>query len=113
MNRSVDVMDTPTQVGGVIGHMLSTWDGRVAIDPQRIGMFGFSSGGFTALAIIGGVPDPSKIGPMCRQYPGDFAYQLAARSESPVVAPSAVTAADARVHREGRCIGGYGSRQWP
>ncbi len=37
--------------------MLSTWQGRAAIDPQRVGMFGFSAGGFTALAIIGGVPD--------------------------------------------------------
>ena len=83
-SRSVDVMDRPRQVSRVIDHMLSTWDGRAAIDPQRVGMFGFSSGGFTALAIIGGIPDFTKIGPMCRQYPGDFACQLLAKSESPV-----------------------------
>ncbi len=96
-SRSVDIMDRPRQVSRVIDHMLSTWDEHAAIDPQRIGMFGFSAGGFTTLAIIGGVPDFTKIGPMCRQYPGDFACQLVAKSAGPVAAPAAVTVADARV----------------
>ncbi|HYN61218.1 MAG TPA: dienelactone hydrolase [Rubrivivax sp.] len=96
-SRSVDVMDRPRQVSRVIDHMLSTWEGRAAIDPQRIGMFGFSSGGFTTLAIIGGVPDFTKIGPMCREHPGDFACQLLAKSESPVVAPATLAVADARI----------------
>jgi len=96
-SRSVDIMDRPRQVSRVIDHMLSTWEGHAAIDPQRIGMFGFSAGGFTTLAIIGGVPDFTKIGPMCRQYPGDFACQLVAKSDSPVVVPAAVAVTDARV----------------
>jgi predicted dienelactone hydrolase len=94
---SVDIMDRPRQVSRVIDHMLSTWEGRAAIDPQRVGMFGFSSGGFTTLAIIGGVPDFTQIGPMCRQYPSDFACQLMAKSESPVVAPATLAVADARI----------------
>ena len=96
-SRSIDIMDRPRQVSRVIDHMLSTWEGRAAVDPQRIGMFGFSSGGFTTLVIIGGVPDFAKIGPMCRQHPGDFACQLLARSESPVVATAARAAADGRI----------------
>jgi predicted dienelactone hydrolase len=96
-SRSVDVMDRPRQVSRVIDHMLSTWEGRAAIDPQRVGMFGHSAGGFTTLAIIGGVPDFAKVGPMCRQYPGDFACQLLARSASPVVAPASRAVADARI----------------
>jgi predicted dienelactone hydrolase len=96
-SRSVDIMDRPRQVSRVIDHMLSTWEGRAAIDPQRVGMFGFSAGGFTALANIGGVPDFAKIGPMCRQYPGDFACQLLARNDNPVVAPAASAVADARI----------------
>jgi predicted dienelactone hydrolase len=96
-SRSVDIMDRPRQVSRVIDHMLSTWEGRAAIDPQRVGMFGFSSGGFTTLAIIGGVPDFAKIGPMCREHPGDFACQLPAKSESPVVAPAPIAIADARI----------------
>jgi predicted dienelactone hydrolase len=96
-SRSVDVMDRPRQVTRVIDHMLSTWEGRAAIDPLRVGMFGFSSGGFTTLTIIGGVPDFTKIGPMCRQYPGDFACQLVAKSEGQVVPPATIAVADARI----------------
>ena len=96
-SRSVDVMDRPRQVSRVIDHMLSSWEGRAAIDPERVGMFGFSSGGFTTLAIIGGIPDFTKIGPMCRQYPGDFACQLLAKSESPVVAAASTAVTDARI----------------
>lgn len=96
-SRSVDIMDRPRQVSRVIDHMLSTWEGRAAIDPRRVGMFGFSSGGFTTLAIIGGVPDLTKIGPMCRQYPGDFACQLVAKSESPAVVPATIAVADPRI----------------
>ncbi|MBW8832401.1 MAG: prolyl oligopeptidase family serine peptidase, partial [Burkholderiales bacterium] len=96
-SRSVDIMDRPRQVSRVIDHMLSTWEGHAAIDPQRVGMFGFSAGGFTTLAIIGGVPDFTKIGPMCRQHPGDFACQLVAKSVRPVVAPATIAVADARI----------------
>ncbi|MDB5829131.1 MAG: putative lipoprotein signal peptide [Variovorax sp.] len=81
-SRATDVMDRPRQISRVIDHMLSTWDGRGNIDASRIGMFGFSSGAFTTLASIGGIPDFSTIGPMCRQYPGDFACQLIAKRGS-------------------------------
>jgi predicted dienelactone hydrolase len=45
-------------------------------------MFGFSAGGFTTLVSIGGVPDFSRVGPMCHQFPGDFACQLIAQNGS-------------------------------
>ena len=96
-SRSVDIMDRPRQVSRVIDHMLSTWQARAVIDPQRVGMFGHSAGGFTTLALIGGLPDFSTIAPMCRQYPGDFACQLLARSEHPAVVPAATPVADARI----------------
>ena len=93
-SRSVDIMDRPRQISRVIDHMLSTWDGHATIDPARIGMFGFSAGGFTTLVSIGGIPDFSRVGPMCRQYPGDFACQLIAKSGSNLAAP--LTSATAR-----------------
>ncbi len=93
-SRSADVMDRPRQISRVIDHMLTTWDGHAMIDPARIGMFGFSSGAFTTLVSIGGIPDFSKVGPMCRQYPGDFACQLIAKSGSNPAVP--LTAATAR-----------------
>ena len=99
-SRSADIMDRPRQISRVIDHMLSTWDGRAAIDPARIGMFGFSAGGFTTLVSIGGIPDFSTVGPMCRQYPADFACQLIARSSNQGAAPlvaSGPPVADARI----------------
>lgn len=96
-SRSVDIMDRPRQVSRVIDHMLATWEGHAAIDPQRVGMFGHSAGGFTTLAIIGGIADHTKIGPMCREHPGDFACQLVARSASPIAAPATVAIADPRI----------------
>jgi predicted dienelactone hydrolase len=97
-SRSVDIMDRPRQVSRVLDHMLSAWEGRAAIDPQRVGMFGFSAGGFTTLAAIGGVPDFTKIGPTCQQHPGDYACQLLARNQGPAAAtPATAPVADARI----------------
>lgn len=94
-SRSVDVMDRPRQISRVIDHMLSMWAGHATIDPARIGMFGFSAGGFTTLASIGGIADLAKIGPMCRQYPGDFACQVIAKSSSSGAAPLTTPTASA------------------
>ena len=86
-SRSVFIMDRPKQISRLIDHMLSNWDNRAAIDSARIGMFGFSAGGFTTLASIGGIADFSKVGPTCRENPGDYACQLIAKSASSGLAP--------------------------
>lgn len=97
-SRAVFLMDRPKHISRVIDHMLSSWDGRAALDPARIGMFGFSSGGFTTLASIGGIADFSKVGPTCRDYPGDYACQLIAKSEQTNLAPADATPVhDARI----------------
>jgi predicted dienelactone hydrolase len=91
-SRSVNIMDRPRQISRVIDHMLRSWNGRAAIDPARIGVFGFSAGGFTALVNIGGVPDFSKTDDVCRQHPGDFACQLLAKNKpSNVLSPSSTS----------------------
>lgn len=99
-SRSADVMDRPRQISRVIDHMLSNWQGHTAIDAARIGMYGYSAGGFTALVNIGGVPDFSKVGPMCSQYPTDFVCQLLAKNAGLSTAPPtsmAARAADPRI----------------
>lgn len=99
-SRSIFIMDRPRHVSRVIDHMLSTWSGHGVIDASRIGIFGFSSGGFTALASVGGTPDFAKIGPMCAQYPGDYACGLVAKSGRNVPASGAFSmggAADPRI----------------
>jgi predicted dienelactone hydrolase len=42
-----------------IDYMLASWQHHEALDPFRVGMFGFSAGSFTALVAIGGTPDMS------------------------------------------------------
>ncbi len=97
-SRSVFIMDRPKHISRVIDHMLSSWESRAALDPARIGMFGFSAGGFTTLVSIGGRPDFSRLGPNCRDYPEDFACMLIAKRGLPAVAPvDAIPAQDERI----------------
>ena len=46
----------PRDVSRVISFMLSTWPHRQQLDPVAIGVFGFSRGGYTALALAGATP---------------------------------------------------------
>ena len=46
----------PQQVSRVISYMLEQWPQRSALDARSVGVFGFSRGGYTALALAGGVP---------------------------------------------------------
>lgn len=97
-SRSVFIMDRPKQMSRVIDHILSSWDGRATIDSARIGMFGFSAGGFTTLVSIGGLADFSKVGPMCREHPEDFACQLIAKTgQAGIALPDSSLAQDHRI----------------
>ena len=78
-SRETSMMDRPRHVSRVIDHMLTKWPGRGRIDATRIGVFGHSSGGFTALAVVGGAADLGRIAPHCQQHPGHYACQLIAR----------------------------------
>jgi predicted dienelactone hydrolase len=56
-SRALFVSDRVQHIHRLVDYMLSEWPDHARIDPNRVGMFGFSSGGFTALISIGGVPD--------------------------------------------------------
>jgi predicted dienelactone hydrolase len=75
-SRSVDVLARPKHIIEVIDYMLATWKGREVLAPSRIGIFGFSAGGFTALVNIGGMPDLSLVSKHCKTNPSDFACTL-------------------------------------
>ena len=49
----------PRDVSRVISFMLSNWPYRQQLDPAAIGVFGFSRGGYTALALAGATPSVS------------------------------------------------------
>lgn len=65
-----DLIDRPRQVEVVLNYMLGSWTSREQIDAKRIGMFGFSLGGFTTLVEIGGTPDPRQMAILCSSQPG-------------------------------------------
>src|SRR5208283_4257917 len=60
-SHATRLADRPRAVHAVIDDMLTGWSGQASIDASRIGVFGFSSGGFTALVVAGGVPDLTLI----------------------------------------------------
>lgn len=47
----------PQDVKRLIDFLLAGWKERAKIDPDRIGFFGFSRGGYTGLVLAGAVPD--------------------------------------------------------
>jgi predicted dienelactone hydrolase len=64
-----DLTDRPRQLRRVLDYLLEDWRGREQIDPARIGIFGFSLGGFTALVAIGGTPELARIPLFCSDRP--------------------------------------------
>lgn len=59
----------PRHVARTIDYMLRTWRAHARLDPHRVGLFGFSAGGFTALVLAGGVPDMTLGVQHCREEP--------------------------------------------
>lgn len=81
LSRATRMADRPRQLRDLIDHMTGAWPDRAAIDPKRIGVFGFSSGGFTALVAAGGEPDLSLVGPHCQAHPAYFDCNLVRQSD--------------------------------
>jgi predicted dienelactone hydrolase len=97
----LNIMDRPRQVSRVLDYMLADWPDHAGIDPARIGMFGFSAGGFTTLVAVGGRPDFSLIGPHCAEHPQEYTCALIterpARTAPPAPGSSSGTLHDTRI----------------
>jgi len=78
-SRATQLADRPRAVHAVIDTMLTTWPGHAAIDADRIGVFGYSAGGFTALVSVGGVPDLARVAPYCAAHEATYVCQLLKR----------------------------------
>jgi len=52
--------------------MLAEWSAHPRLDASRVGMFGFSAGGFTTLVVAGGVPDLARVPAHCQAHPTYF-----------------------------------------
>lgn len=55
----------PADMVHLLDFMLKDWRDRAAIDPARIGFFGFSKGGYTGLVLIGANPDFKRMASYC------------------------------------------------
>ncbi len=55
----------PVDIKRTIDFMLGDFADSAKIDPQRIGFYGFSQGGYTGLVLAGANPDFSKLPPRC------------------------------------------------
>jgi predicted dienelactone hydrolase len=60
------MVERPADIKRSIDYMLEAWPEASHIDAQRIGLYGFSFGGYTALVVIGGSPDFRKGLPNCQ-----------------------------------------------
>jgi predicted dienelactone hydrolase len=55
----------PADMVRLLDFMLKDWKNRAAIDPARIGFFGFSKGGYTGLVLIGATLDLQRTASYC------------------------------------------------
>jgi predicted dienelactone hydrolase len=92
------IVDRPRQISRALDYILTGWSGHDRLDSGQIGIFGFSAGGFTALAAVGGRPDFSRIAPHCADHPSEYACMVAARHKGEGIgaAAEAPPLADAR-----------------
>jgi predicted dienelactone hydrolase len=95
------MVDRPRHVSRVLDYMLAEWPGHARIDPNRIGIFGFSAGAYTALVAIGGRPDLKMASDHCAKEPAELVCRLGMASDfaTPEVArrPATVWAHDDRI----------------
>ncbi len=74
MSSSVDKwsVDRPAQISRVLDHLLNTDVLKSHINPEHVGIYGFSAGGYTALNLIGGRPDFNRATQACAANPTEF-----------------------------------------
>jgi predicted dienelactone hydrolase len=57
----------PADIVRLLDFMLKDWKDRAAIDPDKIGFFGFSRGGYTGTVLAGVDPDFHRVAQYCTQ----------------------------------------------
>lgn len=84
----------PRQVSAAIDFLLGSWRHRGVVDSRRIGMFGHSAGGTTALIIGGGELNTGALLHFCVAHPDDWGCRGARRLYPAEAGPLAVGALD-------------------
>jgi predicted dienelactone hydrolase len=95
-SQEIRLVERPRHVGRVLDYMLAAWPYHDRLDSARIGIFGYSVGGFTALVAIGGIPDLSRITSYCAEYPDRVCGMLKERNVDTTI-PASAWVRDARI----------------
>jgi predicted dienelactone hydrolase len=96
-SKATDMANRPRQLSVLIDYMLTASPMKAAIDPERVGAFGFSSGGFTVLAAAGGKPNLGLIAPHCQARPEFYDCKLSAANPPSSAAMSAAWTHNTRI----------------
>jgi predicted dienelactone hydrolase len=96
-SRSTALSERPAVLSQVIDWVLTASPLKAAVDPARIGAFGFSAGGFTVLVAAGGAPDLSTVAGHCKASPEAFDCALLSRYPIPPEAKAAAWTHDPRI----------------
>jgi predicted dienelactone hydrolase len=78
-SRSDDLsiyVERPQDIKRLIDFMIAPSPFAARIDPQRIGFFGFSRGGYTGLVLIGANPDWASATAMCQHFASHACEQI-------------------------------------
>jgi predicted dienelactone hydrolase len=78
-----EIVERPTDIKRLIDFMLGASPATSEIDPENIGFFGFSRGGFTGLALIGASVDWAGASESCQQDPAPPICAQILRKEFP------------------------------
>jgi predicted dienelactone hydrolase len=100
------LIDRPRHIQVVLDYMLNDWPSHGQIDAAKIGLFGFSAGGFAALVSIGGVPDLAQLARHCTAQ-REFACELWKELPSAPV-PETAWMHDSRIKAAVVAAPGYG-----
>jgi predicted dienelactone hydrolase len=73
-----------SEIHATIDYLLEEWPGHARINPERIGAFGFSAGGFTVLTAVGAQPDLRNIATHCAAM-SEFVCDLLQQVKSPLL----------------------------
>ncbi len=72
VGKGTQLVGRPRHIAQLIDYMLTAWPEHTQIDSSRIGIFGHSAGGFTALVLAGATPDLTTVAEHCRRLPNDW-----------------------------------------
>ncbi|MCZ7855225.1 dienelactone hydrolase family protein [Agrobacterium salinitolerans] len=75
--------DRPADIARLLDHLLKGFSGAGSIDAGRIGVFGFSRGGYTALVLAGGMPDFANAGLPCPDPQAPICAQMRQKTTLP------------------------------